>query len=109
MLILRVRGTQGVRRDVRDTLAQFKLTRKNHCVLVEEKPHLKGMLVLARDYVTWGEPSEETLAALAKKGKPPYRLHPPVKGFGGSIKSHYPEGALGYRGEKINELIKAML
>lgn len=38
-----------------------------------------------------------------------FRLSPPSKGFKGSIKQHYPKGALGNRKERINELLKRML
>ncbi|MCD6367916.1 MAG: 50S ribosomal protein L30 [Candidatus Aenigmarchaeota archaeon] len=41
--------------------------------------------------------------------KPYFRLTPPSKGFKGSIKQHYPKGALGNRGEKINDLLKRMI
>lgn len=41
--------------------------------------------------------------------KPVFRLHPPRGGFHGSIKKPYPEGELGYRGEKINDLIAKMI
>ena len=41
--------------------------------------------------------------------KPVFRLTPPSKGFKMSIKQHYPKGELGYRGEKINELLKRMI
>jgi large subunit ribosomal protein L30 len=41
--------------------------------------------------------------------KPVFRLTPPSKGFKKSIKQHYPNGELGYRGEKINELLKRMI
>jgi large subunit ribosomal protein L30 len=41
--------------------------------------------------------------------KPVFRLTPPSKGFKESIKQHYPKGELGYRGEKINELLKRMI
>jgi len=41
--------------------------------------------------------------------KPVFRLHPPTKGFKGKVKKGYGMGGeLGYRGEKINELIKRM-
>ncbi|MGQ9624536.1 MAG: 50S ribosomal protein L30 [Candidatus Bathycorpusculaceae bacterium] len=44
------------------------------------------------------------------KIKPVFRLHPPTKGFKGKIKKSYGMGGeLGYRGEKINELIKRMI
>jgi large subunit ribosomal protein L30 len=39
-----------------------------------------------------------------------FRLRPPTKGFKGNIKKGYGSGGeLGYRGEKINELIKRMV
>ena len=40
--------------------------------------------------------------------KPVFRLHPPKKGYK-SIKVLYPKGDAGYRGEKINELLKRMI
>ena len=44
------------------------------------------------------------------KLKPVFRLHPPRKGYRGSIKKHYAEGGtLGNVGEYINELIHKML
>lgn len=42
--------------------------------------------------------------------QPVFKLHPPTKGFKGKIKKSYGAGGeLGYRGEKINELIKRMV
>ncbi|ASJ02242.1 50S ribosomal protein L30 [Thermococcus profundus] len=42
--------------------------------------------------------------------KPVFRLHPPRGGLKGGKKRSFKEGgALGYRGEKINELIERML
>jgi len=42
--------------------------------------------------------------------QPVFKLHPPTKGFKGKIKKGYGTGGeLGYRGEKINELIKRMV
>lgn len=41
--------------------------------------------------------------------KPVFRLTPPSKGFKKSIKQHYPDGELGYRGKEINELLKRMI
>jgi large subunit ribosomal protein L30 len=41
--------------------------------------------------------------------KPVFRLTPPSRGFKKSIKQHYPEGELGYRGKEINELLKRMI
>ncbi len=55
---------------------------------------------------------EDPLRRLKELGiKPFFRLRPPRGGFErGGIKKHFKEGgALGYRGEKINELIEKML
>jgi large subunit ribosomal protein L30 len=41
--------------------------------------------------------------------KPVFRLTSPSKGFKRSVKQQYPKGELGYRGEKINELLKRMI
>lgn len=51
--------------------------------------------------------SECNLSAI-KEMKPIFRLHPPRGGYK-HIKRQYPHGALGYRKEKINELIKKMI
>jgi len=41
--------------------------------------------------------------------KPVFRLHPPRKGFKGSVKKSYSAGGeTGYRGEAINDLIRRM-
>lgn len=41
--------------------------------------------------------------------KPVFRLHPPIKGYEGNKRSYRNGGALGYRGEAINDLIARML
>jgi large subunit ribosomal protein L30 len=61
------------------------------------------------------EEAEEIFKKIKETGKmsneikPVFRLTPPSKGFKKSIKQHYPKGELGYRGEKINELLKRMI
>jgi len=149
---IRIRGHSGVRGDIEDTMRMLRLTRANHCVVLQETDEIKGMLMKAKDYITWGEVSEETLArmikfrgrligdkpiddeivkdntpfgsimALAKgisKGatkyadikdvKPLFRLSPPKKGYEGIKRGFGAGGALGYRGEKINDLISRMI
>lgn len=41
--------------------------------------------------------------------KPVFRLHPPAKGYEGIKRPYSTGGALGYRAEAINDLIKRML
>lgn len=41
--------------------------------------------------------------------KPVIRLHPPIKGYEGIKRTFVEGGALGYRGEKINDLVDRMI
>lgn len=137
--IVRVRGSVNLRKEVEDTLNLLRLYRKNYCVVVEGSPSFIGMIKKVKDYVTYGEIDDSTYKGLLEKRgegykgreedrkgkikykrfiliggrriKPFFRLNPPRKGFGRKgikvgFKAH---GALGYRGEKINDLIKRMI
>lgn len=120
--VVLVRGLINSNLKVRDTLYMMRLRRKNVCVVIEKNPSNLGMLHKAKDYVTWGEIDDDTLKQLIdkrseknpedpKRTKPYFRLNAPRKGFGRKgIKMPFSVGgALGYRGEKINDLIKRML
>ena len=68
--VVRVRGTTGVKKGIADTLDMLRLNRINHGVLVEENPSFEGMLQKAKDYITWGEISSETLSeVMSKRGE----------------------------------------
>ena len=151
LAVVRVRGTSDIRTDTQDTMNMLNLTHNCHATLIDDRPSYLGMLRKAQNYVTWGEPSEETIARLLKERgravgnkrlsdddsrklgydtldklaeaifnlevqlknlsgiKPVFRLHPPKKGFKGSVKKSFKSGgATGYRGEAINDLIKRM-
>ena len=150
--VIRVRGIVNVKPKIAKTLALLRLTRNNHCVLLEQTKEIKGMLQQVKDYVTWGEINEKTLSTLLQKRgrltgdhlltdefvssatssktisdltkalldgslhlkeipelKPVFRMNPPVKGFEGIKRSFVNKGALGYRGEKINDLLERMM
>ena len=64
--VVRVRGTVNIKPDIRKTLELLRLTRTNHCVLVEENEIYKGMLQKVKDYTAWGELSKDTLNKLMK-------------------------------------------
>ena len=67
---IRIRGTVNINSDIKKTLNLLNLTRANHCVLLEEKPSVKGMLQMAKDYVTWGEIEPDLLIKLiSARGK----------------------------------------
>jgi len=67
---VRVRGKINIKPDIKKTLELLNLNRANHCVLLEEKPNIKGMLQVAKDYITWGEIDKEVLSKLiSSRGK----------------------------------------
>ena len=67
---VRVRGIVNIKPDIKKTLQLLRLTRANHCVLLDETPSTKGMLQIAKDYITWGEINKEVLTKLVKtRGK----------------------------------------
>lgn len=115
LAVVLVRGTVEVTKAVKDTLKMLNLTRKNSCVVLENNPINKGMVMKVKDYITWGSISEETLKELkekrGKEGKKSFPLNPPRKGFGrkGIKVSFKAGGALGDRGEKINDLVRRMI
>jgi len=127
-----VRGLIGVKHDIKKTIFDsLKLRRKNICIVRKESQQLKGRLIKAKDFITWGEIDDETYKLLVERRsekaarsdggkdrsgdgtgiKPFFRLSPPKKGFGrkGIKKPYVAGGALGYRGKDINDLIKRMI
>lgn len=111
--ILRVRGQFHLTQDLHHTLALLGLPIKNNCVVKEETPVLKGMLTKVKDYITWGPVLPETKKLLEQRGslKETLPLAPPRGGYGrkGTKIPFTKGGALGDRGEKINDLLKRMV
>ncbi|MCL4314754.1 MAG: 50S ribosomal protein L30 [Candidatus Thermoplasmatota archaeon] len=58
---IRIRGTTGMKPRAAKTAELLRLNRINHMVLVPEGKETEGMLMAAKDYVTWGEIDRETL------------------------------------------------
>ncbi len=67
LVVVRVRGTVSAMKEARETLDLLRLTHTNHAVLIDSRPAYKGMLQRASNYVTWGEPSKETVVAMLQK------------------------------------------
>jgi large subunit ribosomal protein L30 len=89
--------------------------------LISRRGRLTGNKKLKDDYLqrlgykTIEELAEAVFSCRAEywklpKVQPFFRLRPPTKGFRKSIKKAYAaDGELGYRGEKINDLVKRMI
>jgi len=65
--VVRIRGTVSASMQARETLAMLHLPRNNYAALIDDRPEFQGMLKTARDYVTYGRPSKETVALMIKK------------------------------------------
>jgi len=67
LLAVRVRGVISASKDVRATLKMLNMKRNNHAVLIDDRPAYLGMLKEVQNYVTWGEPTKETVRMLIEK------------------------------------------
>jgi large subunit ribosomal protein L30 len=65
--IVRLRGEVNVRPEIKATLGMLRIHRVNHCVVVNEDPHYRGMIQKVKDYVAWGKIDDETLTLLLEK------------------------------------------
>ena len=123
IVVVRIRGGINLKSGVKDTLKMLNLHKQNYCTIIKNNSSNVGMVKKVKDFVTWGEIDTETMNALEKRQektkdkdgkeviKKYYRLNPPQKGYGRKgIKVQFNTGgALGYRAEKINDLVKRMI
>ena len=113
IVLIRIKGMVGIRKDLVETLYRLRLRKKYSCIVLEKptKEQL-GMIKKTRDFIAYGEISEETYKKLKEKRKTKienfFRLHPPRGGLKSS-KLHFPKGDLGNNGSEINKLIERML
>ena len=66
-LAVRVRGQVGIKPDIRKALELLGMRRKHVAVVLAETPSNLGMLRKAKDYITFGKGTGETLAKLIEK------------------------------------------
>ncbi len=112
-----LRGLIHTRHDVYQTLYGLRLRKRHVCVVLPDTEANRGKLALCKDFITWGEVDETTLKELdgkraKKEGKIfHYHLNSPRGGYErkGIKKSYKEGGALGYRINKMGELIKKMM
>ncbi len=111
--VILVRGKLGAKQEVKDTLQMLRLQTTNTLAVHEDTEVVRGMLKKVKDYVTYGELKKEVMDKLKKEygEKNTYNLKPPRGGFErkGVKKPYKLGGVLGYRLEKINELIEKMI
>ena len=70
LAVIRVRGSSGVFREMKETLKMLHLTRNCHATLIDDRPSYLGMLRKVQNQVTWGEVSKDsTVQLLRARGK----------------------------------------
>lgn len=137
--VIRITGDIHLKAGIRATLERLYLRKKYACVVISPTKVNLGMIKKLRDFVAFGEISDEVFSQLIEqrgklidktkkvdakkvvedinKGKkyselnlrPFFSLHPPRKGI--ESKKHFGvgKGVLGNNKEKINDLVKRML
>lgn len=114
--VIRIRGQVGLNKGYSETLDRLRVKRKYACVVFENPTETQlGMIKSVRNFVSYGEISEDTykklVEARGKKDsegnlKPFFRLHPPRGGA--KTKLHYPQGILG-ENKEMDKLMERML
>lgn len=114
--VIRIKGQVGVNRDIKETLDRLRIRRKFATKVFENPTAVEiGMINSVRNFVSYGEISEDTYKKLVEargikdsegKLKPFFRLHPPRGGA--NMKLHYPKGLLG-ENKEMDKLILRML
>ncbi len=112
---------KGMVQKVKDYITWGEIDKETLAKLIRKRGRLIGNKPITDEYVqeklgmTIDEFAEKVVNGEMKLTdlpniKPVFRLHPPRGGLKGSKKRSFREGgALGYRGERINELIERML
>lgn len=72
ILAIRIRGSVRVRPQIKDTLEKLRLGRLHQARILKTSPSIEGMIEKVKDYITWGEPTEEIIEKLlSKRGRLP--------------------------------------
>ena len=113
LLVVRLRGEAGTRRDVIDTFKMLGMKKIHSFVILENTLQNIGMIKKINNFVSWGESSpevEKLLEGIGKKSNV-YTVGGLKSPKGGlkSKKFRPPRGDLGYCGAGINDLVKKMI
>ena len=67
LVVVKIRGTVSAQKETRETLDFLHLGLTNHAVLIVSRAAYKGMLQRVNSYITYGEPTKETVAMMLQK------------------------------------------
>ena len=111
---------KGMLQKAKDYITWGEVDADSVTSLISKRGKLPGNVKLTEEYVkenTDFSSIEDLSKAVVESGakledsgiKPVFRLHPPRKGDKDLIKTFAESGTLGYRGDKIGDLIKKMI
>jgi large subunit ribosomal protein L30 len=111
---------QGMLQKAKDYITWGEVDPQTVAKLLSKRGKLAGNVKITEDYIkenTDFSSVEELSKAVVDSGakledsgiKPVFRLHPPRKGYEDIKKTFVESGSLGYRGDKIGDLIKKMI
>lgn len=110
---VKVRGNVDAPKPIRDTMENLGLENRNQIVIFEENDSVEGMMNKVKDFITYGEISEEVIEQLEER----YNLEvengtvidarPPSKGYKSTKKGVNQGGSLGKR-SSIDSLVERM-
>ncbi len=67
LVVVKIRGTVRAQKETRETLEFLHLVHTNHAVIIDSRAAYKGMLQRVNSYITYGEPTKETIAMMLQK------------------------------------------
>ena len=67
LVVVKIRGTVRAQKETRETLEFLHLVHTNHAVLIDSRAAYMGMLQRVNSYITYGEPTKETVAMMLQK------------------------------------------
>lgn len=121
VLIQSTPSFMGMLKAVQNYVTWGEVSKETLSLMIKRKGRLEGNKKLTDEYaerISYKSLEELAQAVLECKSEywklpniqPVFRLRPPTKGYKGTTKKGYGMGGeLGYRGEKINELIQRMI
>jgi large subunit ribosomal protein L30 len=120
VLIEETPSYKGMLQKAKDYITWGEVDEEIVAKLLSKRGKIAGNIKLTEDYIkenTNFSSVEELSKAVIDSGakleesgvKPIFRLHPPRKGYEDIKKTFAESGSLGYRGDKIGDLIKKMI
>lgn len=111
---------KGMLQKAKDYITWGEVDAESVTSLISKRGKLAGNVKLTEEYIkenTDFSSIEDLSKAVVESGakledsgvKPVFRLHPPRKGYKDLKKTFAESGTLGYRGDKIGDLIKKMI